>query len=164
MGDNTRDHVVPPALLALLRDELGSGRRPVDAAIAHVVAGLAPSRLADLTGASADGEDRVRHARGQGFPDLVAIRSGLLGAALDAVVRPRSAREVRDVLARAADRRPSRCRPPLSTAGGAERFTSSALAAWPPSRAASDPAGSAGSRCTGSRSEFSKGYKLPPRR
>lgn len=104
-GDDTRHHAVPPQLLALLRDELGPGSAPVDAALADVVAGLPGSRLADLAGAGSDGEDRVRHARGQGFPDLVATRSGRLGAVPDAVVRPRSASEVRDVLAVAADRR-----------------------------------------------------------
>jgi alkyldihydroxyacetonephosphate synthase len=44
-------------------------------------------------------EDRVRHATGRGYPDLVRLRSGRLPAAPDAVLLPADADAVRRVLA-----------------------------------------------------------------
>jgi alkyldihydroxyacetonephosphate synthase len=63
---------------------------------------LAPSRvrppdaLADL--ASDDAVDRVRHAHGNAFRDVVRALHGDLDSAPDLVVRPRTAREVAEVL------------------------------------------------------------------
>ena len=47
---------------------------------------------------SADPELRVRRARGQSFPDLIATRSGRLGAVPDAVARPSDGAAVRAIL------------------------------------------------------------------
>jgi alkyldihydroxyacetonephosphate synthase len=43
--------------------------------------------------------DRLLHARGQGFPDLLRVRAGAVGTAPDAVVRPGSDGDVEAVLA-----------------------------------------------------------------
>lgn len=48
--------------------------------------------------ASTDRGDRIRHARGMGFPDLLRLRTGALPALPDAVVRPGDDAEVEAVL------------------------------------------------------------------
>ena len=47
---------------------------------------------------SSEPEDRIRHAAGRGYPDLVRLRSGRLEAAPDAVVAPGDAGSLRAVI------------------------------------------------------------------
>jgi alkyldihydroxyacetonephosphate synthase len=57
-------------------------------------------RLPELPVAvSTEAGDRIFHARGQGLPDLIRVRGGLLSAAPDGVCRPRSSDEVETILA-----------------------------------------------------------------
>jgi alkyldihydroxyacetonephosphate synthase len=73
------------------------GRR--DATLADVVARVPASRLEPVDGLlDTDPELRVRRARGQSFPDLIALRSGRLDAVPDAVARPTSRQEVRRLI------------------------------------------------------------------
>ena len=59
----------------------------------------APARLPDLpVPTSDDPADRLLHARGRGFSDLVRLRTGTLPALPDAVVRPEDATDVQEVL------------------------------------------------------------------
>ena len=60
-----------------------------------------PAALAEAVGAEsvfAGTEDRVRHAAGRGYADLVRLRSGRLEAAPDAVLLPAGAEAVRRVI------------------------------------------------------------------
>lgn len=58
-----------------------------------------PAPLPELPGAvSTEHRDRLLHARGRGFPDLVRLRAGALPAAPDAVARPADAAEVEEIL------------------------------------------------------------------
>lgn len=98
-GDVSRDVPVSAALRAHLEQSLGGGDRPKDAALDGVLRRVAPSRALENGAWSSDPLVRLRHARGQGFPDLVALRSGAVGAVPDAVAHPGSAEEVRSVLA-----------------------------------------------------------------
>lgn len=84
-----------------LRELLGPGTPPRDATLEAVVGAVPASRLAPEPGLSLDPEDRVRHARGQDLPDLIALRSGRLPAVPDAVARPVDAAGVRQLLDRA---------------------------------------------------------------
>ena len=60
---------------------------------------VAPRAVGALpVAASVDAMDRLAHARGQGLPDIVALRGGLVAALPDAVCRPASAAEVEAVL------------------------------------------------------------------
>ena len=108
-GDDTRDYPVPPALLELLTDRIGAGQPPDDVSLAAAVRQVSLSRLPEGTGPvgslreitgllSSDPADRLLHARGQSFPDLVAMRSGQLGAVPDAVAHPRSGSDVRALI------------------------------------------------------------------
>ncbi|MDH4142212.1 MAG: FAD-binding oxidoreductase [Chloroflexota bacterium] len=85
----------------LLATLVGPGTRPDDAHLDAVVGSIPDSRLAAERGLSVDGEDRVRHARGQSLPDWVALRSGRLGPVPDAVARPIDTADVRVLLERA---------------------------------------------------------------
>ena len=58
-----------------------------------------PRPLPDLPApTSTDRADRLLHARGRGFSDLVRLRTGTLPALPDAVVRPEDAADVHEVL------------------------------------------------------------------
>lgn len=91
---------------ALLEKTLGPGSPQRDATLAETVASVSASRAAtggpaeDLL--SRDPERRVRFARGQSFPDLVALRSGRLGAVPDGVARPHEDADLRRLLDHAA--------------------------------------------------------------
>jgi alkyldihydroxyacetonephosphate synthase len=102
-GDESARHPLPEGLASRLLARLGPGRVPQDAPLATSVAQVAASRLApsaeEGTLLSRDPEDRLRHARGQAFHDLVALRSGAALRTPDAVARPSSAAEVRALLA-----------------------------------------------------------------
>jgi alkyldihydroxyacetonephosphate synthase len=97
--DEGDDVGLPDGAARLLDSIVGPGRRPRDATLDEVVAGVRPSRLPPHPLASGDPVDRIRHARGQSLPDWIALRSGRLGAVPDAVARPSSVPEVRELLA-----------------------------------------------------------------
>jgi alkyldihydroxyacetonephosphate synthase len=61
----------------------------------EVMASVPPSRLPPHPLVSTEPEVRVRHARGQSFPDLVVLRGGRVPAFPDGVALPRSSEEVR---------------------------------------------------------------------
>jgi len=110
-GDDTRDYPVPPALVELLTDSIGPARAPDDVTLATAVGQVPPSRLPEDASRppggpgdvadhllSTDPADRLLHARGQSFPDLVAMRSGQTGPVPDAVAHPRSGADVRTII------------------------------------------------------------------
>ena len=98
-GDEAEtSHVGAPALRFLDR-RLGPPTAPRDATLPEVVARVPVSRLQHVEGLlDTDPELRVRHARGQSFPDLIALRSGRLGAVPDAVARPHTNEDVRRLI------------------------------------------------------------------
>jgi alkyldihydroxyacetonephosphate synthase len=107
-GDDSIDEHVPHQAMSLLRELVGPSEHPIDASLADVVASLPPSRLeADSppgSGLDLDPRERVLHARGQSLPDWIALRTGRLGTAPDAVARPEDAAAVAGLLAAAAAR------------------------------------------------------------
>jgi alkyldihydroxyacetonephosphate synthase len=94
-ADDTRTGVTASRFLS---NRLGTATPPRDATLANVVETVPPSRLAADTLLSLDSEVRVRHARGQSFPDLVSLRFGRLDAVPDAVARPIDGAEVRRLI------------------------------------------------------------------
>lgn len=88
----------PRPLRKWLAEHLGPAERcaPVDPASIRVPA---PRPIPDLpVPTSTDPADRLRHARGRGLSDLIALRTGTLPALPDAVVRPEDAADVQEVL------------------------------------------------------------------
>jgi alkyldihydroxyacetonephosphate synthase len=115
-GEDGHAVALPPAAEALLRDELDAdpeARRPPvaldDVALPESrLPAAARERLVAAVGAEnvRDArEDRIGHAVGRSYPDLVRIRSGDASSAPDAVVLPASAEQVAGVLAACAEQR-----------------------------------------------------------
>jgi alkyldihydroxyacetonephosphate synthase len=108
-GDDSIQEHVPFQAMTLLRELVGPSNKPTDATLDEVVAAVAPSRLVARPGQGAaanagldlDALGRVRHARGQSLPDWIALRSGRLGAAPDAVAHPADAGAITALLATA---------------------------------------------------------------
>jgi alkyldihydroxyacetonephosphate synthase len=93
-----RSPTLGPGMLRLLRDTVGvasSPRPPVALAQVRLPAAALPAQahaeLRALLGAEAvrdDHSERVQHAAGKGYPDLVRLRAGEPGEAPDAVLYP----------------------------------------------------------------------------
>ena len=103
-GDDGVEAPVPPRTRALLERVLGQGRPRPDAALGDVLAAAPASRLAADPRLDLSPETRLRHARGQSFPDWVALRGGRVGALPDAVAFPTAVDEVRALLRLAEER------------------------------------------------------------
>ncbi|MFN8151836.1 MAG: FAD-binding oxidoreductase [Solirubrobacterales bacterium] len=99
-----------PGVMALLRErigettpatatELGAVRIPEAAAIPAAVIAAAGGEGAVSTTA----EDRIRHAAGSSYPDVITLRSGTLEAAPDAVVAPADGEGVAATIAACAE-------------------------------------------------------------
>jgi alkyldihydroxyacetonephosphate synthase len=109
-GERPAGTALPPGAEALLRGELG-----IDGAVATpavpleavslpdpALSSAVEARLAGIVGEEGvrtDREERVLRAAGKSYPDLFRQRTGDCSTAPDAVVLPRSAAEVADVLA-----------------------------------------------------------------
>jgi len=107
-GDLDRAPALSAHALGFLEDAVGVGLRPrPPVALGRVqlpAAGVPESTLARLrailgpAGVRADHRERVLHAGGKGYPDLVRMRAGQPQGAPDAVLYPRSHDQVRRVL------------------------------------------------------------------
>jgi alkyldihydroxyacetonephosphate synthase len=109
-GDPARRAVLGPGVQRLLRRRLGidpdaDPRSRVRLAAVAVPPSRLPegmqNRLGDIVGPAevrTDDESRIRRTGGKGYPDLVRLRRGDAAHAPDAVVRPGSHAQVRDVL------------------------------------------------------------------
>ncbi len=98
-GDEAETSHVGAAPRRFLETRLGPATGPRDATLAEVVAQVPQSRLDPVDGLiDTDPEPRVRRARGQSFPDLIALRSGRLEAVPDAVASPITNEDVRRLI------------------------------------------------------------------
>lgn len=98
-GEESVRATLPESAASFLRERLGPATAPRDAALETVLAAVPASRLAEHPLVSTDAEERVRHARGQSFPDWVALRSGRVDSFPDGVAHPCTAEEVRELIA-----------------------------------------------------------------
>jgi len=100
-GEESVEMALPASARSLLGELLGPSAALDDVDLEQVVQNVPESRLAGVghhlleTGS----ELRVRHARGQSLPDWLAMRSGEFRVFPDAVARPESGGQVRDLLA-----------------------------------------------------------------
>jgi alkyldihydroxyacetonephosphate synthase len=107
-GDPARAPGLPPHALGFLRETVGIAPQPCPpVALEHVrlgpseLPGGAFAELRALLGEAAvrDGHaERVAHAAGKGYPDLVRLRAGEPAGAPDAVVYPSHPEQLRGVL------------------------------------------------------------------
>ena len=101
-GDTTTDHPLHEQAEQFLVERLGAIQSAPSAALEDVLTAVPPSRLPDHPLIDTSAENRLRHARGQSFPDWVALRSGQIPAFPDGVAFPTSDQDVRDLLTFAA--------------------------------------------------------------
>lgn len=96
----------PPApMLEWLRRSLGEPGGPFpafDSSRFRIDEGRGLPAFEDVE-LSTDGEDRLRHARGQGLPDILRLRAGSLPALPDAVAHPASDDELESLLGSASE-------------------------------------------------------------
>jgi alkyldihydroxyacetonephosphate synthase len=97
-GDDTTAYPLPASVAEVVANLLGPGTPPRDASFADVVAQTPVSRLPAHPLVTTAAEERLRHARGQSFPDLIALRSGQISVFPDGVAYPLSATDVRALL------------------------------------------------------------------
>lgn len=98
-GDEANSFPASPEARRFLAEVVGQAAPLADADLLSVIARVPPSRLPPHPLVSTDAELRVRHARGQSFPDWLAMRSGDFGVYPDGVAQPASGDEVRALLA-----------------------------------------------------------------
>ncbi|VAW32190.1 Alkyldihydroxyacetonephosphate synthase [hydrothermal vent metagenome] len=97
-GDTAVTHSLPENANEFLTELVGEATPPQDAALADVVATVPDSRLPEHPLIQTDAEVRLRHARGQSFPDWVALRSGRIPTFPDGVAFPQTEAEVLTLL------------------------------------------------------------------
>ena len=111
-GDPAHPPALPAHALDFLRETVGVAPRP-SPPVALGQVRIAPTTLSEATtaalreivgaeGVRDDHAERVVHAAGKGYPDLVRLRAGLPEGAPDAVVRPSDREQLRAVLDRCA--------------------------------------------------------------
>lgn len=100
-GDESDHFELSDDAREFLRARIGEGSAPHDAALEAALSAVRPSRLQRTARFDADAKLRLLHARGQSFPDWVAMKSGRFGPVADAVARPSSHEEAADALAEA---------------------------------------------------------------
>jgi alkyldihydroxyacetonephosphate synthase len=98
-GDDA--HAVPleEAALAFLSQRVGESVPARDTSMDAVLRSLPATRLPVSSPFETAAESRLRHARGQSFPDWIALRFGRIGAVADGIALPQTHAEVQDALA-----------------------------------------------------------------
>lgn len=106
-GNININKAVSPHGAKLIKSHIGKTKKLPSVSLESVLKKVPPSRLpkalTDLEIVSTDSEVRVRHARGQSFPDWVAMHSGDFGVFPDGVALPTSTKEVEKLLALASE-------------------------------------------------------------
>ena len=103
-GDEDVVLSLPEPARRFLIDRLGEAKPLPDVPYATVLARLPASALKAHRRVVTTREERLRHARGQSIPDLLALRSGDIGRTPDGIAYPVNGEEVRELLRYAAQR------------------------------------------------------------
>lgn len=97
-GDDTISTALPPRAVTYLAAAMGAAAPPDDATAAEALALVPPGRPLGHSLVKSDPVHRLRHARGQSFPDWVALRSGHVLTYPDGVAYPTTEDDVVDLL------------------------------------------------------------------
>lgn len=100
-GDDAENYPLSDDALSFLRERVGMATPGRDASLEEALSRIPASRLAQSSLFSTDGRLRMLHARGQSFPDWIAMRAGRFGPVADGVALPTSHEEVTQALAEA---------------------------------------------------------------
>ena len=97
-GDDTISYHVPAQAVEFLAALVGSGQPPRDVSAGETLGSLPPARPLNHSLVKSEPVERLRHARGQSFPDWVALRSGRIPAYPDGVAYPTTDADVADLI------------------------------------------------------------------
>ncbi|MGH8442989.1 MAG: FAD-binding oxidoreductase [Nevskiaceae bacterium] len=97
-GDDAKDYPLTADAQTFLRERLGEASPPRDASFDDTLRTVPQSRLTAAPPFELRTEARLRHARGQSFPDWIALRAGRAGPFPDAVALPSSHDEAAETL------------------------------------------------------------------
>ena len=97
-GDDTFDYHLTENAKLYLQEILGKGISKEDVPLIEVIKAVPRSRLADHPLISTNPEERVRHSKGQSFPDWIAMRGGEVGQFPDGIAYPNSDEEIREII------------------------------------------------------------------
>lgn len=97
-GDETVTYPLPAGAKEFLEARVGRAQAPRDASFDEVSRRVPSSRLKGHLLISCDAAERVRHARGQSFPDWLALRAGTVDTFPDGVAHPSDEAEVQALL------------------------------------------------------------------
>ncbi|WP_420643559.1 FAD-binding oxidoreductase [Candidatus Leptofilum sp.] len=97
-GDTAVTYPLPEKAGDFLVELVGDASPQQDATLADVVATVPASRLPEHPLIQTDAETRLKHARGQSFPDWVDLRSGRIAAFPDGVAFPHTEADVLTLL------------------------------------------------------------------
>jgi alkyldihydroxyacetonephosphate synthase len=89
---------VPAQAASFLAALVGPGEPPQDATPAEALANAPPARSLEHPLVKSDAVERLRHARGQSFPDWVALRSARIPAYPDGVAYPTTDADVAELI------------------------------------------------------------------
>jgi alkyldihydroxyacetonephosphate synthase len=102
-GDENVNFPLGEAGQSYLGSVLGPGTRPCDATLEETMHQVPSSRLPDHHLVRTEAVERLRHARGQSFPDWLAMRSGRVPSFPDGVAHPETEDEVRELISFCSD-------------------------------------------------------------
>lgn len=97
-GDDAVSYHVPERAVRFLVELMGPGTPPRDATAGETLASAPPAYPLEHALVKGDAVERLRHARGQSFPDWVALRSGRIPAYPDGVAYPTSEADVVELI------------------------------------------------------------------
>jgi alkyldihydroxyacetonephosphate synthase len=97
-GDENVYYPVPTSAIPFLERAVGKGNPTKDISIQEVIARIPKAHLPSHPKIFTDPQIRLVHARGQSFPDWLALRTGQIGAYPDGVTFPISETEIVDLL------------------------------------------------------------------
>ncbi|HKY89694.1 MAG TPA: FAD-binding oxidoreductase [Nevskiaceae bacterium] len=89
-GEEGQDAALEPLARQFLEERIGPGNPVPDARLDEVLARIPPSALASLPASDGSPDARLRHARGQSYPDWLALKYGQIGPVAETVVLPDS--------------------------------------------------------------------------
>lgn len=93
-GDDAINYSLPQSALLFLERQLGRSKQPKDVNLDQAIAQVPKAKLLKHPWVRTDPQTRLLHARGQSFPDWVALRSGKITSFPDGVAYPTSNEEV----------------------------------------------------------------------
>ncbi len=100
-GDDDDHYALGEDARAFLSERIGPAQAPRDATLEAALGSVPDSRLPAASPFDTDARLRLLHARGQSFPDWLAMRSGRMGPYADGVALPATHDEAAQALAAA---------------------------------------------------------------